>query len=61
MSQKEAAKMFVKAVKAIAEKPQSLVNLEFYLGHHFEEWLQKYASTPGDMASEMKEFSNLIF
>lgn len=59
--QKDAARLFVQAIAEIASKPRHLANLEAYLTHQFEEWLQKYASTPEDMAYEMKDFAQLIF
>lgn len=57
----DAARLFVRSIAEIASKPRHLDNLEAYLTHHFEEWLQKWANTPEGMAYEMKEFANLSF
>ena len=36
------AKIFIKAIKTIALKPDNLDNLETYLSYHFTEWLEKW-------------------
>lgn len=59
VSDKQAAADFVAAVAEIARKPENLENLESYLSWHFSAWLAKYASTPEDMAAEMKEFARM--
>lgn len=56
---KKEAKTFVDAIKKLAEKPDNLENLEFYLSVHFSEWLKKYANTPERMAIEMQEFAEM--
>lgn len=56
----KAAADFTAAIKELASKSQNLNNLESYLSRHFPEWLEKYASTPEEMAAEMKEFANMI-
>lgn len=53
------ASVFVSAIKAIASKPENLENLENYLSYHFEEWLEKFANTPEDIACELREFANM--
>lgn len=55
----KAAKDFTTAIKEIASKPQNLDNLEGYLRYHFPEWLKKFASTPDDIAAEMKAFAEM--
>ena len=55
---KEAAQ-FCEYVRTLASKPENLDNLESYLSAHFEEWLAKWANTPQDMATEMREFANM--
>lgn len=57
--QEKAAADFCAAIKEIASKPENLDNLESYLSAHFAAWLQKYASTPDEMACELKEFARM--
>ena len=54
------AKQFVTAIKTIAEKPENLENLEFYLSRHFATWLEKFANTPEDITCEMREFAEMV-
>lgn len=58
-NQQKAAADFVAAIREIASKPENLDNLESYLSTHFAAWLEKYASTPEEMACEMKEFARM--
>lgn len=58
-TQAKAAVDFVNAIKTIANKPENLDNLESYLWYYFAEWLEKYASTPEDMAAEMRKFAEM--
>lgn len=59
-SRKEkAAEDFIEAIKTIANKPENLENLKFYLMQHFPAWLKKFANDPDNMAAEMKEFANM--
>lgn len=53
------AKLFIEAIKTIANKPDNLDNLEAYLSHHFPAWLEKYANTPEKLAGELKMFAEL--
>lgn len=53
------AKQFVEAIKTIAAKPDNLDNLECYLSYHFPEWLNKRASTPAGLVSEMRFFAEM--
>lgn len=55
----KAASDFCAAIAEIAGKPENLANLESYLSYHFPAWLEKWASTPEDMACEMKEFAGM--
>ena len=53
------AEQFCNAIRELANKPENLQNLESYLGYHFDKWLEKYASTPEDMAAEMSSFAQM--
>ena len=53
------AAQFCDAIRELANKPENLQNLESYLEYHFEAWLEKYASTPDDMAAEMSNFAQM--
>ena len=53
------AAQFCNAIRELASKPENLQNLESYLGYHFDKWLEKYASTPEDMAAEMSSFAHM--
>lgn len=55
----EAARDFCEAIRTIASKPENVENLEYYLAAHFDTWLEKWANTPENLASEMKEFANM--
>jgi hypothetical protein len=59
MNNKECATMFVNAIKELALKENNLDNLESYLSCHFDVWMEKYANTPSDLASELKEFARM--
>lgn len=53
------AEQFCNAIRELASKPENLQNLESYLKYHFDKWLEKYASTPEDIAAEMSEFARM--
>ena len=53
------AAQFCNAIRELANKPENLQSLESYLEYHFDKWLEKYASTPDDMAAEMSEFAQM--
>ena len=53
------AAQFCDAIRELANKPENLQNLESYIRYHFDKWLEKYASTPEDMAAEMSEFARM--
>ena len=59
MSNTECAKVFIEAIKTIAENPDNLDNFEFYLAQHFDVWMEKYANTPEGLAYEMKSFAEM--
>ena len=50
---------FVKAIKTLAEKPDNLDNLECYLSHHFDVWMEKFANTPENLTAEIKMFAEM--
>ena len=53
------ARIFTKAIKTIAERPENLDNLERYLSYHFSAWLEKFANTPEKIAAELKAFAEM--
>lgn len=55
----ELARVFVNAIKEIAQKEDNLDNLEGYLSFHFETWMQKYASTPLGITQELSCFASM--
>lgn len=55
----KSAAVFVNAIKTIASRPENLANLESYLTYHFDVWLRRWASTPADMAAEMRSFAEM--
>lgn len=57
----EQAIQFCNAIRALANKPENLNNLESYLTYNFGKWLEKWANTPESMAAEMKAFAEMEF
>ena len=55
----EQATQFCEAIRALANKPENLENLESYLSRHFLEWISKWANSPAGLAEEMKEFAEM--
>lgn len=53
------AKIFVDAIKTIANKPENLDNFELYLSLHFEKWLEKWGNTAENIAAELKHFAEM--
>ena len=53
------AKTVVEAIKALAKNEEALDDFEYYLSLHFAAWLEKFASTPGGMASELNSFAHI--
>lgn len=56
--EQEAAE-FCKAIKRLAENPDSLENLGSYLSSHFQFWLEKFADTPENIAAELAAFAEM--
>lgn len=54
------AAQFCAAIKTLASKPENLENLESYLSCHFPEWIEKFATTPEDIAAELSQFANMV-
>ena len=50
---------FCKAIKRLAENPESLESLECYLSCHFQSWLEKFADTPENIAAELAAFAEM--
>ena len=59
MSNTECAKVFIEAIKTIAEKSENIDNLQCYLENHFDVWMEKCAHTPEGLAYEMKSFAEM--
>ncbi len=59
MNNAELSMEFVKAIKMLAEKPDNMDNFECYLSMHFDVWMEKYASYPEGLVSEMKRFAEM--
>lgn len=59
VTNEEAARDFCEAIRTIATKPENMANLKYYLGSHFDKWLERFANTPADFAAELKEFANM--
>ena len=55
----EQATQFCEAIRALANKPENLENLESYLSRHFSEWISNWANSPASLAEEMKEFAEM--
>ena len=53
------ATQFCEAIRALANKPENLENLESYLSRHFSEWISNWANSPASLAEEMKEFAEM--
>ena len=53
------AAQFCDAIRELANKPENLQSLERYLEWHFDKWLEKYSSTPEDMAADMSSFAQM--
>ena len=56
---KHEAAQFIKAIKTIATKPENLDNLERYLIHNFDVWLELFADCPEGITSELKMFAEM--
>ena len=58
-TKEELAEKFINAIKEIASKPDNLDNLECYLSHHFDVWMEKFAYNPECLVSELKHFAEM--
>ena len=59
MTNKENAVLTCKAIKELANNEAALENLQSYLTQHYDIWLQKYASTPDGLTTELIQFANI--
>ena len=59
INREELAEKFINAIKEIASKPDNLDNLECYLSHHFDVWMEKFANSPEGLTSEVKHFAEM--
>ena len=59
MDKSALAKAFTTAIQTIANKPEQLENMENYLSHHFDVWMEKFANSPEGLVSELQEFANM--
>lgn len=59
INREELAEKFINAIKEIASKPDNLDNLECYLSHHFDVWMEKFAYNPESLVSELKHFAEM--
>ena len=50
---------FAEAIRMFAEKPDNIDNFESYLSYCFDVWMEKYASYPEGLVSEMKRFAEM--
>lgn len=55
----ESASRMCDAIVALANDKDALYNFTSYLTHHFDSWLQKFASTPEGMANEFQFFAEM--
>lgn len=56
---KNEAHIVAEAIKALAKNEEALNDFEYYLSLHFAAWLEKFANTPGGMASELNSFAHI--
>ena len=59
MDNKTLAKAFIATIQTIANKPEQLENMENYLTHHFDVWMEKYANSPEGLVSELQQFADV--
>ena len=59
INREELAEKFINAIKEITSKPDNLDNLECYLSHHFDVWMEKFAYNPECLVSELKHFAEM--
>lgn len=56
---KKYAALMATAIKLLAAHPERLDNFESYLAHSFPTWLEKFASTPEQIAHEFLMFAEM--
>lgn len=59
MTNKEASEILCEAISTFNNNPDNLENFRLYLNCHFHEWIERYASTPEDLANEFKNFAEM--
>lgn len=59
INREELAEKFINAIKEIASKPDNLDNLECYLSHNFDVWMEEFAYNPECLVSELKHFAEM--
>lgn len=59
INREELAEKFINAIKEIASKLDNLDNLECYLSHHFDVWMEKFTYNPESLVSELKHFAEM--
>lgn len=55
----ELAHEFCAAIKKLGENERNLENLESYLSHHFDTWMEKWANTPAGLTWELEQFAKI--
>ena len=53
------AEAFCKELRAFAEKPENIDNLESYLSYHFDTWFKKFVTSPENLIYEMQTFAQM--
>lgn len=56
---KELAREICESIKTMAANENAISNFEGYLSHHLPVWFEKYANTPGGLASELHTFAHM--
>ena len=59
MRNREYAAILINAIKELANKPDNLDNLEWYLSNHFDVWIETFANTPESLVYELKNFAEM--
>lgn len=50
---------FCEAIKKLASNEDALNNMESYLSHHFDTWMEKWANTPAGLTWELEQFAKI--
>ena len=53
------AQQFCAAIRKLAYSEDAINNFESYLSYHFPEWMEKFASYPEGLTSEVQFFSEM--